>query len=200
MSVAIPAEPVYYYECGAGRFRLVYFIPPDTVKRLQQARKISRLALRDFPDGIDLGCTEADFADLDASYGYRPPHDPAALQRAFYALLSTTRDWKTFRGSGFLPAADLERHLVPVAAALRAKGLGAGVTPRAPAATLRARRRTASRRAAVQARTARVLQAMPIEGIDARRPLRDQPFGRIRMKKGRPAEEVFVQLHQRKRR
>ena len=99
MAICSPREPVYYYECSAGGFRLVYFVPPDDLRQLYGANKISEQALQDFPDGVDLGCTEADFRDFEELYGWRPAADPVQIRRAFLALFSSTRRWKTFRGS-----------------------------------------------------------------------------------------------------
>ena len=72
MAVASPSERVYYYECSNGRFRLTYFIPPGELKRLCAKKRISPQAEKDFPDGVDLGCTEPDFKVFEETYGFRP--------------------------------------------------------------------------------------------------------------------------------
>ena len=95
MEIASPKEPVYYYECSGGRYRLVYFIPPGVLRSLHEQGRISQLALDDLPDGVDLGSTEADFAEFERLYGYRPPHEPSALLQAFFAVFSTTRNWRS---------------------------------------------------------------------------------------------------------
>ena len=40
--VAAPRDPVYYYECSGGDFRLVYFMPPDELRRLKQRGELSQ--------------------------------------------------------------------------------------------------------------------------------------------------------------
>jgi len=195
MAISQPREPVYYYECSAGRFRLVYFMPPEMLKPLTGDGTMSKQVLEDYPDGIDLGCTEPDFADFEANYGHRPPIAPEALQRAFFAILSTTHDWKTFRGSGFIPAADLESHVESVEKELEKEEALPEAEVVATALPLRERRVRFGRRAARRRRTDRVLEKMPVRGIDAKRTLRQQAFRSIEMKPGRSAEEVFTALH-----
>jgi hypothetical protein len=78
---------------------------------LCRENQISSYAIEDYPDGIDLGCTEVDFAEFERAYGYRPETSPVILRRAFFAILSSTHHWKKFRGSGFVPAVDLEQHI-----------------------------------------------------------------------------------------
>ena len=90
MEVSSPIEPVYYYECSAGRFRLTYFIPPEEMDRLITAGRLHAHARDDFPDGVDLDCTLPDFVEFEDSYGYRPEADPEALQAAFFAIFSST--------------------------------------------------------------------------------------------------------------
>lgn len=149
MSVAIPRERCYYYECSDGRVRLTYFIPPNELDDMVAAGQISPAVREDFPDGVDLDCTEPDFADFHAEYGYRPDHDPEALQNAFYAIFTSTRGWRTYRGSGLIPAEELEsripevdrsvREAVPEAPAVLgepvpgAPAVRRGVVPGAPA-------------------------------------------------------------------
>lgn len=146
MEIATPKEPVYYYECSAGRFRLVYFIPPGELQRLRDRGQLSDLAIRDLPDGVDIGCTDPDFSEFEELYGYRPPNDPEALQRAFFAIFSTTRKWKTFRGSGFIPAVDLEMQIETVETELESVDLEpATMAPPPVRATLK-QRHSAERR------------------------------------------------------
>jgi len=199
MAISRPREPVYYYECGGGRFRLVYFMPPEMLQQLQQDGKVRPQVLDDFPDGVDLGCTEPDFADFERSYAYRPPLSPDALRRAFFAIFSTTHDWRSFRGTGFMPAAELEERVGPVEKKLEEEHALPLAESAGAALRLPERRARLGRRRMRQERTQRVLEELPVRGIDAKKSLRQQAFRAIRMKPGEPAEQVFFELHQRSR-
>lgn len=199
MAIASPRQPVYYYECSAGRFRLVYFIPGGELQRLQDGGLIAGRALADFPDGIDLDCTRPDFDELERIYGYRPAHDPDALRRAFFALFSSTHDWERFRGSGFVPAIDLESRIEAVDETLLDHDVApAELEPLPPPTTtpeLAERRTQTIRKAALQTRMRQVLAQMPVRGIDPDRNLKQQSFSKIEWDEGPPAEEAFTRLH-----
>lgn len=200
MAIASPNENVYYYECSNGRFRLSYFIPPGEIKALCDEKLISRNALKDFPDGVDVGCTEADFKVFKETYGYGIRLDPQALQRAFFAIFSTTRNWKKFRGSGFIPAADLERHLDKVDGTLRKERKTRKVVEPPPGKlSLKQLRQRRRQEGIVGAQTHNVLRKLQVEGIDPDRTLHEQEFSSVNMAKGAGAEEVFIRLHQKHR-
>ena len=196
MEIASPKEPVYYYECSAGRYRLAYFIPPGELQRLHEEGRISDLALKDLPDGVDLSCTEPDFVEFEELYGYRPPYDPDALLRAFFAVFSTTRKWKSFRGSGFIPASDLEMQMEAVEAELEEADLEP-VAPEPPPAEASAkqRKRRRVRQSAQQKKIRNAIKKRPAKGIDPRKSLRQQEFSKITMGEGKTAEEVFSELY-----
>jgi hypothetical protein len=197
MTIASPKERVYYYECSNGQFRLTYFIPPEELKRLSNEQRLSPRALKDHPDGVDLGCTLADFTEFEESYGYSPSVDPTAIQQAFFALLSSTRNWEKFRGAGFIPATDLERNLREVRGALSKAELEKGeVEPPEKELSLRDRQRIRRHRASRQRKANRILRALRVKGIDPKRSLLQQKFSRIKMTEGTVADEVFVRLHQ----
>lgn len=197
MKVKSPKENVYYYECGDGQFRLFYFIPPEELKKLKLDKRISSKAIDDFPDGVDLGCTETDFKEFEDSYGYRVPLDPDALRQAFYAILSTTRNWKKFRGSGFIPAVDLENHTEKIDHLLpREKPSREGVEPKPKRAPLKHFRRSRRKMAASRSQTQARLRRYQPEGIDPKRTLQQQKFSRIRWSDGAGAEDVFMSVHQ----
>ncbi|MHC4429096.1 MAG: hypothetical protein ACYS0D_10925 [Planctomycetota bacterium] len=191
---------MYYYECSGGSFRLVYFIPPDRLRQLREEDRISRQALEDFPDGVDLDCTEPDFHEFEELYGYRPPMAPEALQRAFFAIFSATREWERFQGSGMIPSADLERRVETVDRALRDQEVlpeRIEAPPEPP--TLAERRQRMDRRGTRQARLYEALEQMPVEGVDPGQTLGQQKFSPISMEEGEDAEKVFAELHQRQR-
>ena len=113
-AVEVPAEKVYYYEVSRGDFRLLYFIPAAELERLVEEGKCDRHALIDYPDGIDLPCTEREFQEFEEEYHYRPEHNPEALGRAFYAVWTDTKDWQDGTHAGFIPANVLEDRIQQV--------------------------------------------------------------------------------------
>jgi hypothetical protein len=199
MAIASPSERVYYYECSNGRFRLVHFIPPVELRRLRRKKLISPEAIKDFPDGVDLGCTDPDFTGFEKAYGYRPPLDPDALRHAFFAILSTTRDWENLSASGFIPAPDLESHLADVSGALRKEKIRRVARARPDKLTLRQRRQRRRQLTTQQKQTYDVLRELPVRGIDPERTLPQQQFSRVKLEDGTGAEEVFIRLHQKHR-
>ncbi len=200
MAIASPSQPVYYYEVSAGRFRLVYFIPPEELERLHGEDLISAEALEDFPDGVDLDCTTPDFNEFDELYGYRPECDPEALGRAFFAILSATSEWQETRASGFIPAGDLEGRIDSVDAALRDRDVApTDAVPIAATASVAERRQQMGTRAARQAQLFEALEEIPVDGIDPGRKLGAQQFSDISWSEGDPAEKAFVRLHRKQK-
>jgi hypothetical protein len=196
MEVSSPIEPVYYYECSAGRFRLTYFIPPEEMDRLIAADKLSAHIREDFPDGVDLDCTPPDFAAFERDYGYRPEVDPEELQAAFFAMFSSTRNWRRFRGTGLIPKVDLERMIEPVAVQLETEGaepIYEGRVP--PGLPHRERRRLMVNQVRQRARFERTLERMEVEAVDPKLDMRQQSFTEIKRSPGRPAAEIFDALH-----
>ena len=197
MATCLPSEPVYHYECSAGSFRLVYFIPRERLEELQASDLVSEDALLDFPDGVDLGCTEPDFADFEAEYGWRPDASPRDLQRTFFALLTSTRNWRSFRGAGRLPARDLERHIAPLASELESIVEEPRPETTTAPATLPQRRGTAAHHRKIK----RILARTQIPDIDPARDLKRQAFSQIEMQPhGDSAEVVFSRVHEKRRR
>jgi hypothetical protein len=171
------------------------------LQQLCDQGNISRQVLEDFPDGIDLHCTEPDFEEFHTLYGYRPQFAPDALRRAFFALFSATRDWTNFRGSGFIPAADLERLVETVEDTLESEQIipeDVQSLPEMPA--LEQRRQRINRQATQQSRVYRYLEQMEVPGIDPGQTLRRQKFSPIEMQEGESVEEVFSKLQSRRKR
>jgi hypothetical protein len=199
MAVATPNQPVYYYECNAGAFRLFYCLPAGELERLGSKNKISRQALADFPDGVDLGCTENDFSSFEATYGYRPEIHPDALLRAFFAIFSSTHNWKKFRGSGFIPAVDLEQQVWTIEAELQKKISTPKILRAAAAApSLTQHRKKRRAQETQQKRVIDTLKRLRAKGIDPKRTLAKQTFSPIDTRKGEDAESVFTRLHQKR--
>lgn len=197
MTIATPNEPVYYYECSNGAFRLFYCIPAVELKRLYRENQISPLVLEDYPDGIDLGCTEVDFTELNTAYGYRPKTSPDVLRQAFFTILSSTRNWKKFRGTGFVPAADLERQVDTIRAELQKKVSEQAVLRATAKKPSLAQRRKSRRELAVrQKRMIDVLKKTQVKGIDPKLTMAKQKFSPIATTKGENAEKIFTKLFQ----
>jgi len=200
MAIKTPNENVYYYECSNGRFRLSYFIPPGQLKKLSKEGRISPKAVKDFPDGVDIGCIEADFEEFEKSYDYKIPLDPKALRNAFLAILSSTHKWKEFRGSGFIPAADLELHIKKVDdALLRAAKTKKKVKLPPDQLSLKQLHQKWRQQAVQQKQMDKVLHELQVKGIDPKRAITQQSFSDIKMTKGTRAEDVFFRLHQKHR-
>jgi hypothetical protein len=194
MAIKSPKEAVYYYEASNGEFRLIYFIPPEELERLVQDGSVKAVVLEDYPDGVDLNCTKPDFREFHDLYGYQPDNDPEELRRAFFAMFSATRDWKSFRGAGYIPAADLESLVKPVEDSLEQEGLLPEEMDAAVSFSLPERHARSARQAAQQERMVEHLEEMEVEGIDPNLSLREQRFRPIKMQEGKSAEEVFTKL------
>jgi hypothetical protein len=195
MAIESPIKPVYYYECSYGKFRLVYFIPPNELLQLIDENKISAQVLEDFPDGVDLDCTEPDFVEFHDQYKYRPEITPDALRRAFFAIFSTTYEWESFRGSGFIPAADLERQVEPIEENLKAEKITLEeIQPLPDQPSIEERRQFFKQRAEQQSLEQNYLTNIKVEGIDPQKSLSQQKFSSIKKQKGERMEDVFSRL------
>ena len=199
MPIRLPQEPVYYYECSAGDFRLVYYIPRNELERLCAEEGLSPATLEDFPDGVDLDCTEPDFRDFDEHCGWRPAHSPNALRRAFSSVRSGTRRWKTFRGTGLITADELEQQLEPVGNALALHDVEE-VRPEPREGAEKAPRRLRRRRLQRRVRQDDVLERLQLADVDPTVDLKQQSFRRPKYTDGDAAGEVFARLHQGRRR
>ncbi|MEM7145317.1 MAG: hypothetical protein AAF591_09290 [Verrucomicrobiota bacterium] len=197
MKISLPAEPVYYYERSKGKTRLFYFIPPNELEHLVASGEVSEQAVTDYPDGVDLGCTEWDFAEFEDIYGYRPPFDPEALSRTFFAVLSTNRKWKKIRGTGFIPAREFESYVPQVEESLRAENILPEIKEARvdAAAPLEERRKQMVTRSDQQRGITKFLEKLQVSEIDPSQSI-DQSFRPIQMGEGIPSGEVFVRVHQ----
>lgn len=195
MKLSLPIEPVIYYECSYGKFRLSFHIPPEQLDILIAQKKVSPKVLEDFPDGVDLNCIESRFAEFQDRYGYRPPLAPESIHRAFLALLSSTRDWKNFRGAGFVPVKDVERFVEQVDAYLEQNLATDEHIPGLPdQPTLEQRRTYRDQRLRRESVVQHLLEQVPLEGIDPDRSLKNQQFSSIEMSPGVNAAEFFSEL------
>lgn len=195
MKITTPSEPVIYYECSYGDFRLTYHIPPGQLQPLIDRDKISPKVLEDYPDGVDLQCTVHHFSEFQTQYGYRLPLAPDSIHRAFYALVSSTRDWKDFRGTGFVSVKDLKRFIKKVNAYLEQNQNRIEVIPELPEhPTLEQRHHLNTLRARREALIYNLLERMTLEGIDPNQTIKNQRFSPIEMQAGEDAADFFSRL------
>ncbi len=111
MSIRSPDERVYYYECSAGKYRLTYHIPYSELMKLVKENKIKKQVQDDFPDGVDLRVSETDYKNFNMVYGYRPEAAPWVTEKVFSSFLYATKDWRQFRGSGLIPAKEIDQKI-----------------------------------------------------------------------------------------
>lgn len=195
--VETPTQPAYYYECSYGRFRLTYFIPLEELRRLVAAGEIKASVVEDFPDGVDLDCTEPDFNDFRDTYEYRPSFDAVQLCNAFLAIYSTTDQWKSNHCTGFVMASVVEKNLESIREKLREKSLLPGVDEASieSAPTLQARRELLVANALKDQKAQDVLIEMNVDSVASEMPIQSQDFNFIPMTKGIPIQEIFERLH-----
>lgn len=199
MAIKSPKESVYYYECYNGRFRLSYFIPPKVLKGMAKDLSIERSAVDDFPDGVDLVCTKGSFDAFERTYGIRPGIDPEVMREVFYSVYSTTHNWKKFRGSGYILAEELERHVDKVERAVKKqkagmrklKPLGEAPTPQD---LIDRRRHLAARQKKVHV----FLEELEVKEVDRTRSMAEQKFPRPALSKGDEPMVVFARVHQKR--
>lgn len=201
MPVQTPVELAYYYECSYGDFRLIYHIPADILEKMVQQGIIAKNALRDYPDGVDLGCYSPDFDEFEKRYKFRPPVEPKPVRRAFKTLMSSLEDWDTFRGSGFLAAEYLEglvpkveetlhkweKDLKPPPAARMAELIETEETPPEP-------RQQVIEQAEQAELEDHILKAIPLEAITPDTPETRQALA-PKMDDGETAPSVFTRAH-----
>lgn len=108
MSITIPTERVYYYECSNSRFRLTLFIPKSTLQNYAENHMINKKVIVDFPDGCDIDCTEPDFRDFENQYSYKPDIQADLLCKSFESIWSSTNKWKSYKGTGYISAPIIE--------------------------------------------------------------------------------------------
>ncbi len=196
MSVAAPTERAYYYECSGGRFRLTLFIPRGILQGMVDGGQISVEVIADFPDGVDLDCTEADFDDFQQVYGYRPLWNADQLRAAFFAMFSTSRDWQSFRGTGFIRADDLEENINPIQQELESVQLSPPSFG-APPLEFEKRRQWVQAQVQQESRAIDLLKSLSVKIVDPTKTIQQQDFSKVQME-GRAAEDVFLHLHQKR--
>jgi hypothetical protein len=195
MDISLPKEPVYYYECSNGEFRITYFMPIEMLQEIVNQGLITHKVLDDYPDGVDLGCTEPDFEEFRRLYGYRPTMSPNSILQAFFALLTTTRNWKNFSGTGFISAKDMQNYIDTVEAHLESKNLSPEKIPELPPdSSLKQRRRRTQQVARMHSRVNNTLKQFPMKGIDKKLQLSQQQFSPIEMHEGEQTAEFFTKL------
>jgi hypothetical protein len=194
MPVQTPVELAYYYECSYGKYRLTYHIPIQILEQMVENGDISKNALRDYPDGIDLDCTLPDYKEFKKRYKYRPPYDPEPVRRAFKSLISSLEDWDTFHGSGFLSASYLEGLVPKVEETLKQweDDIAGPATRLEPEAVPPDPRQQVIEQAEQQKLVDHILKAIPLEEIDP-----DQPKSRRKLTPKMSGDEAAPTLFSR---
>jgi len=215
MSVRSPKNIVYYYECSYGKFRLTYSIPKSELKTLVENGIIKKKqVLIDFPDGVDLTVSETDYEDFEKSYGYRPEVDPEVTKKIFYSILTQTKNWKKFVGSGLIPAEYIQERTKDIASfsdfvltsrEVTEKKLPAmGIMPelgRRRKADLKGSRKLKKSEAKVQKALNDFLQNVRPKGIDPKKTLPKQKVLEVKYTEGERIDKVFARIqHKRMRR
>jgi hypothetical protein len=198
MEIKSPKECVYYYECYNGEFRLTYFIPTEVLKLISN-RTTKKKILKDFPDGVDLKCTEAAFEDFKTSYDYRPDIDPEEMRNVFLTVYSATRDWKKFRGTGIIKADVLEGHLEKVNKAVEKKRstMKPIITlPKKPKPQQIRQRR--SQQAVHKQQIDLVLEKLEVRGIASTRTMVQQRLPEPDLGEGEDSRDLFNRIHRKK--
>ena len=185
MPISSPSVPVYYYECSNGGFRLTYFIPFSKLLTLVDDGKVKESILTDYPDGLDLDCTEPDFNELELLYGYRPKHSPDMLRNAFFAIFSSTKNWKKFRGTGYINAKEIENQLEPLQTEIGDKKLipemALNISPDLSFKKRQSKKRVKRK---VKSELNKFLKNYSVRSIDKSKGLKDQNFIEIQMEGG----------------
>jgi len=197
MSVSVPRERCYYYECSHGKVRLTHFIPPVLLETMIRENKISAQAFVDFPDGVDLDCTEPDFNEFREAYGYNHEYSADDLQNAFYAIFSSTKDWSTYRGTGLIHADELEAKIPEIKEKIEEPAVESDLDTAQPK-SFEERYRKRLKAVALTAQNKKELREVILRGIDQRRPIHEQKFKSIRMSQGKKPQEVFSLLQNKK--
>jgi len=196
MPISSPSVPVYYYECSNGRFRLTYFIPFSELVSLVDNGKMNGSILKDYPDGLDLDCTEPDFKELELLYGYRPKHSPDMLRNAFLAIFSSTWNWKKFRGTGYINAKEIENQLAPLQTEMGNKQLIAGLGPLSTQELPATKKQTKKRvKRKMESQLNKFLRSYAVSGVDKSKGLQNQNFIEIQMEGGsEDVNQFFARL------
>jgi hypothetical protein len=222
MPVKSPKERVYYYECSYGKFRITYFVPFNELEKLSKKGKIKKQVLNDFPDGVDLRVEEKDYIDFEDSYDYRPELDPEVAKSIFFAILSSTKDWKEFRGSGIIPSRDLEAKNADIEKSVRTdkdqsfsdfiKAPREKIKPKLPRVRevkaegiyrtsevdLKRYRQMRKKRSEEQKVVDEFLEKIQPQGIDPTQTLQNQKFSKMQWTKGDKIEDVVARIEHKK--
>ncbi len=223
MPIKSPNERIYYYECSYGNFRLTYFIHYGDLEKLSNEGDIQKQVLEDFPDGVDLRVGEVDYRDFKESYGYRHKVGPEVALNAFSTIYASTKNWKKFRGSGIIPAVDLEGQIAEIEKRVKdekdlffvdfLKTPRERIKPKIPKIMkvddfvilqtdkkeLEQYRRNRSKQSKEQRAVDKYLKKIKPRRINPRQTLQKQRFSEIQWTEGDKIEDVFARI-QRKRR
>lgn len=187
MSTRSPSELAYYYECSYGKYRLSLYIPHNELVSLVQKEKIDSKVLEDYPDGVDLRVGKTDYDEFSKAYGYMPDVDPETVRSQFYAVYSSTKDWRKYHGAGLISAKDLNNKVSGVKQSVESRADLLKISPeelrlvaRSGAETrgeaLRSYRESRKRLRVEEKKLDNVLRRHTPKGIDKGKTLQEQGF------------------------
>lgn len=199
-----PSERAYYYECSYGKYRLSLHIPYSELVSLNLQDKIDPRVLEDYPDGVDLRVGETDYNDFQLIYGFRPESDPETVRSQFYAVYSSTKDWRKFHGSGLISAKDLDDMVNGIKERVKERAALMKISPdelrfmarsgaETPENALIRYRESRKRLKSEEKKLDAVLRRHAPEGIDASKTLREQGF-KVEYTQGDSFDKVLYRI------
>jgi len=209
LSIKTPQERVYYAETSYGKYRLTLHLPYNILQSLVQENKIDQQVLRDYPDGVDLRVGDTDYQDFYNTYGYRPTVDPETAKTLFYTVLTSTKDWKKYRGTDLISARELEEKITGIKKTVETHTELAKITPqeikniaRTTAATpqeaLKKYRESKKRLHKEERNLETSLRRHTPRGIDSDKTLREQGF-KVEYSQGDSLDKIITRIQHRGR-
>ncbi len=190
MSISLPTEPVYYFECYNGEFRLTYFIPIRKLRDLVKKGHANESILKDFPIGVDIDCYEQEFNDFKKTYSLKLPYSPEDMADAFFAIFTSTKNWKNFIGTGYLRAIDVERHIKEVSRGIKDLDIiEERITPPSDKPSYKQMKSNTKRSINASRKKMQYLKKFtPDEWVENDKQINEQNFPNIKMEKGKGKE------------
>jgi len=200
MEIVTPESKAYYYECSNGRFRLNYYLSFEMLEKLVKENKIKPNVIKDYPDGYDLDCTIEDFEDFSRTYKYVHSISPELLCQTFKSIFTSTKGWKTFKGSGWIPADILESktNLVSkeISKTMKKSKIGIEINTIGPNVNLNSIK---SKSLQLDDQLDRLIEKLDLEIVDPKKNLYEQFPNLLKMKENTvSAQEFFNQLSKNK--
>jgi hypothetical protein len=189
---SMPVGRVYYFELTPRSHRLIYYVPLRMLQRLVRRRVVRKEVLHDFPFGLEVEVSEAEFRLIREEYGVKPPESADLLWDAFRGFwLNSDRRLVTHFGT--LDAAKVEEyaeqirpHIEQLVLSLRRSGM-----PR-PHPEQQSSANQAERSATVQDRIDALLRRNRPAGSNLQVPIEKLEAASVVMSAGLSPAEVFA--------